>query len=151
MVADLPKLIEVRGWRAVLEKSGHYSIYSGPKGPYSSDYRGSAPTPESAKEWLEEGSGLKYDSLPAIKMEQLTIKTGDKQRSGHHSGWYRHTFYYLGDKLLGKIQTTSSRFKAGGKSIERISTLTCAADDGGGVLGSDLRWMLKVNGYRLVD
>jgi hypothetical protein len=148
MVADFPKLIEVRGWRAVLEPSGHYSIYSS---PYSSDYRGSAPTPESAKEWLEEGSGLKYDSLPAIKLDDLTVQHGTKQRSGHHSGWYRHTFYYLGDKLLGKIQTTSSRFKAGGKSIERISTLTCAGDGDGCVLGSDLRWMLKVNGYRLVD
>lgn len=133
-------VIVIGGWKAEPREGGGFWIID-----RRGQFRGYAPSEASAREWLDESSGEAYKRLPALKLEQLTIKSGKQNRLYFPHGWYRHTQYFYGDKLLGYVQVRSRSY--GGR--EKIDTLTLVADHC--VIGRDLRWMLKENGYRLED
>lgn len=128
-------VIEIGGWKAKPhpEFSG-FEIYD-PRG----EYRGFAPNEASAREWLAQSSGVAYQKLPAIKLEQLRIERGIQRRIWQ--GWFRLNHYYLAERLLGTVQTKHQN--------KRTEVMTIAGD--AGVIGYNLRWMLRVNGFRLED
>jgi hypothetical protein len=69
---------------------------------------------------------------------QVTFETGKKIRTW--GGWYRHTTVKVGERIVGRIQ---ERVRPGSKG--RRDYLTC--DTGSTcVLGSDVRWLLRVAG-----
>lgn len=145
MVMDPPKLIELNGWKAVLQDGGSgtdYYIYSNM--PYD-NFKGLARSPEVALKWLEDATGVTYNNLPAVKRSELRVEEGPKipisQFPFRRGEWYRHTHYYHGEKRLGSIQVKHKN--------KRTETMTLV-DGGGGILGGDLRWMCEQNGLRLL-
>ena len=63
---------------------------------------------------------------------RLTCKKGEKIRIWQ--GWYRHDEFYLDGEKIGHIQVK--------RQSGRITSHTCDID-GGGVLGSDVKWLLR--------
>jgi hypothetical protein len=147
MMATQRETIRIRNWSAVPTGDGtDYYIYDHRGQPHGC--RGLARNEEQARQWLNDATGITYESLPAVRLDDLTVITGEKIKIGefpNRGSWYRHTVYKLGDKELGRIQTKCRKF---GKGQERIETLTCVGD--GCVQGSDVRWLLQQNGLRLV-
>lgn len=135
----MSQTLQVRGWRAVPNQERGYDIYA--PGSYDT-FRGWAPSAESAIEWLDEASGAAYDRLPAVRESDLRIERGKpwRERLFGVPTVVRHTHYYLGEKSLGFVQTKTQH--------GRTTVLTCVNQYC--VVGSDLRWLLKENGYRLV-
>lgn len=134
----MSQTLQVRGWRAVPNQERGYDIYA--PGSYDT-YRGWAPSAESAIEWLDEASGAAYDRLPAVRESDLRIERGKPHR-GPSFGYeiIQRSNYYLGERHLGAIQVRTRH--------KRTTVLTCTKNHA--VIGSDVRWMLKENGFRLV-
>lgn len=138
-----PTTIEVRGWKAIPNPTGGYDLHK--PGAYET-FSGWCGTEELAREWLDTASGAAYDRLPAVKRSELREEVGQKnpiaQFPFRRNEYYQHTFYYYGDKCLGSIQY---KFQRG-----RGSYLTSPYGTNSCVQGSDLKWLCKENGLRLV-
>jgi hypothetical protein len=141
MVATGKKTITIGKWRAVPNGDG-YDIHA--PGMFDT-FRGYANSEKVAIKWLEDSSGLTYQRLPELKRSDITVKEGPRQGISkfpyRKNDTFQHTFYFLGEQLLGSIQTKVER--------GRTTLLTCCGDSG--ICGSDLRWICEQNGLRLVD
>lgn len=142
MVAtEVKKTITINGWRAVPNGDG-YDIHK--PGSYDT-FCGYANNERVAIKWLEDSSGLTYQRLPEVKRTDIIVKDGPRQPISkwpyRSNDTYQHRFYFLGEKMLGSIQT----------KVERGRTETLTVYSGTCVRGSDLRWICEQNGLRLVD
>lgn len=140
-----------RGWKAETpdDGSGYYIVRPG-QYPLHSRVAGWAADGDTARKLLASVSGIDYDLLPTVNrkdvrldhQERVPISTFPKR----NDCYYQDVFVYLHDNLLGKITT---------RQMARSTTLmtfSFSDQDGnrGCILGADLRWLLRVHGYRLV-
>ena len=141
MIATKKKTITIGKWRAVPNGDG-YDIHA--PGTFDT-FRGYANNETVAIKWLEDSSGLTYQRLPEVKRSDLIVKDGPRQAISKFpfrpNDTFQHTFYFLGENMLGSIQTKVER--------GRTTLLTCCKD--AVIRGSDLRWICSQHGLRLVD
>ncbi len=141
-ISGSKQAIVIRGWRAVPRDNGGFNIYA--PGNYDT-YRGAASTLKAALDWLNEVSGVNYDALPAVKKSELVVHADPEQpipaQPIRPNDTFQLTHYYYDGKFLGTIQVKNIR--------GTITKSTCCK--GYGIRGSDLRWLCKENGLRLIE
>jgi hypothetical protein len=129
--------------RGYLEDQGNHWFYVYPAPSFS--FAGAGRTLQAAIEMIEDKSGMAVEALPPVKRSELRFENGPRQAINgfQGGGYYQHTFYYLGDKLLGSFYTKSQPARRRHDAHTSVGE-TC-------VMGHDLAWMLRANGYRLTE
>jgi hypothetical protein len=129
--------------RGILEDHGDhwFYVYLAPR----IQFIGAGRTLQAAIEMVMERSGMNYEALPPLKRSELRREVGPKNKivGFEGGGYYQHTFYYLGDKLLGSFYVKEQPKRRRHEAHTGVGN-AC-------VMGHDLDWMLRANGYRLVE
>lgn len=100
------------------------------------NFGGFAPKLEMANELFDEKSGASEEKLPTVKENEVKVVRGQTIQEPDYR--YRLDQFYLKGKHLGTVQVKD---RTGHRVITRVGDWA--------VIGYDLRWMLRKNGYRL--
>jgi len=138
------KPVEVNGYKAMIDVDGNYWLHK-PNGEFYSFVPASY-TRDQVIAMFKEDSGENYRNLPAVKRDEIKAVHGELIK-GFAGSWHKNTQYYFGEKLLGSI--CSKRKFLGKRFGHRFETLSGVGNTC--VRGSDLAWICKENGLRLID
>jgi hypothetical protein len=129
--------------RGLLEDQGNHWFYAYLAPHFA--FVGAGRTLQAAIEMIEEKSGMTVEALPPIKRSVLRVEKGPRHRINgfQGGGFYQHIFYYLGTKCLGSFYVKEQPARRRSNAHTSVGE-AC-------VMGHDLAWMLRMNGYRLVE